>query len=285
MLKKIYKSLKAHWKAKKLPLCWVWHIFGKEVPKSLQGFIGFAQTSDYYDDSNKGDISIAIVAVDTTHSAVSNVKNGLSNLGYTNKTVYGTSSINSTTLSNHDIIIEARGTASSTDNNTIADYAKNNGIPIIASLTGGANGEMSYSLAINGLRLFNTMNAKDGRNYFYPTKEHPIVYPFFDLNTNYQPYTSDNWATIGRLSSSAGTTIARLLHQSSPDENSEEATIQLLEKGEQNLDNETFSARVSFLSFLYGTLSTNGESVLDRLILWSVGREYSENTTNFFQFF
>jgi hypothetical protein len=40
MLKKIYKSLKLHWKIKKIPLCWAFRLCGVRVPKSLQWIIG-----------------------------------------------------------------------------------------------------------------------------------------------------------------------------------------------------------------------------------------------------
>ncbi len=39
-MKKLYKSLKHHWKIKKIPLCWAFRLFGKQVPKSLRGIIG-----------------------------------------------------------------------------------------------------------------------------------------------------------------------------------------------------------------------------------------------------
>ncbi len=40
MFKKIYKEIKRHWRIKKIPLCWAFRLFGKQVPKGLRGIIG-----------------------------------------------------------------------------------------------------------------------------------------------------------------------------------------------------------------------------------------------------
>ena len=40
MFKKIYNSLKYHWKIKKIPLCWAFKLCGKRVPRNLKWIIG-----------------------------------------------------------------------------------------------------------------------------------------------------------------------------------------------------------------------------------------------------
>ena len=44
-IKRIWTEIKRHWRLKQIPLCWAFHLCGKEVPKSLQGIIGAGTTA------------------------------------------------------------------------------------------------------------------------------------------------------------------------------------------------------------------------------------------------